>query len=632
MGIIDVRDLGNGFAISHLRRADVGVDIEFALHPVDQNFQVQFTHALDDRLAAFLVGSNLERRVFRRQTGQRHAHFFLIALGLGLHRHFDHRIGKFHPLEHHRIGGVAYGVAGGGGFESHQGDNIAGPGFLYFLAGIGMHFQHPADAFLSVLYRVEDGGTGFDNPGINPEKSQRTDERVVHDLEGQTGKRRVIGKRTELRAMRRSGEEFPMELTITTFEEGEKRMFTAFVRDISEREQILGTLQIAKEEAEAANRAKTDFLSSMSHELRTPMNAVLGFSQLLRRSKKEPLMSKQAKHVEQIEKAGKHLLELINEVLDLSKIESGKLLLSLEDISPSIVILEAFNLVVPMAETQNIGLVDKTGAGEYKNVIVKADYTRFKQVLVNLLSNAVKYSRDAGDVTLEYGEASQEGCVRFSVIDCGLGIPEGKLKEIFQPFTRLGAEDQDIEGTGVGLSITEKLVKLMDGKVGAESMVGEGSTFWFELPLGGEKNGEETASQVKAAKAGKGRDRKCTMLYVEDNPANLRLMEEILADLPNLTLLSAHTPQLGLKLARVCKADLIVLDINLPGLNGFKILNRLRNYEETNNIPVIAISANAMPKDIEKGLSAGFLAYLTKPLNIDQFLDVVESTLGREDQ
>ncbi|MCA1940476.1 MAG: PAS domain S-box protein [Caenispirillum bisanense] len=383
-------------------------------------------------------------------------------------------------------------------------------------------------------------------------------------------------------------------------------------------------LRLAQEEAERANEAKSAFLSSMSHELRTPLNAILGFAQLLEASRKDPLTDKQKSHVQHILKGGQHLLDLINEVLDLARIEAGKLTLSIEDISPADVIDECLSITETLAERRGIA-VQRAFALPLPGV--RADYTRLKQVLLNLLSNAVKYNREEGRITLAVGPGAP-GMLRFAVTDTGRGIPADKFVSLFEPFNRLGAETTEVEGTGIGLTITRELTERMGGTIGVESEVGVGSTFWVEMPLSEarldlpveiEALGDATAD----ASAGPS----LRVLYVEDNPANMRLMEEVMEELGNVDLRTAHTAELGIELAVRERPDLILMDVNLPGMDGFQALAILREQPETRTTPIIALTANATASSIQKGIAAGFTAYLTKPVVIPQLMQAIRDAV-----
>lgn len=427
----------------------------------------------------------------------------------------------------------------------------------------------------------------------------------------------------------KDGHDVPSYFSATTLhdDDGAPTTAYAFVTDMSEQKRIQCELEKAVVEVEKASRAKTEFLSSMSHELRTPMNAVLGFAQLLQMNPQVPLHPRQADSVEQILKAGNHLLELINEILDLSRIESGRINLSLEDIDPREVVEECLTYIQPLAAKRSIAVdADIPAAHEFT---IHTDRTRFKQVLLNLLSNAVKYNVEKGQVTLSI-RTGGAGFVEFSVADTGPGIPEDKQEAIFEPFSRLGAETTDIEGTGIGLTISRKLAKLMGGELNFESVLGQGSKFWIDLP-GSARSGGALLATGDTDKsfpelAGDGH----TVLYVEDNPDNLTLMEHVVSMLDGVELISAHTGELGLEMAEIHRPGVILMDINLPGINGIEALNRLRARDETRFIPVIAISADAMPADIKRGLDAGFDAYLTKPINLVEVVDHLKRALEGE--
>ncbi len=382
-------------------------------------------------------------------------------------------------------------------------------------------------------------------------------------------------------------------------------------------------LENAKLVAEKANLAKSSFISSMSHELRTPLNAILGFAQLLEAGTPPPT-DVQMVRLHQIIKAGWYLLELINEILDLSGIESGKLALARESLLLIDVVRECQIMIEPQAEQRGIR-IDFIPCDD--TLFVNADRTRLKQVLINLLSNAIKYNREHGTVVVVCSAKTSER-IHISVKDSGMGIPPEKLAQLFQPFNRLGQENGTEQGTGIGLVVTKQLTELMGGTIGVESTVGVGSEFWIELirdvipslAVDQALPAEIAQTQVNAALR--------TVLYVEDNPANLMLVEQVIERHPQLRMLSARNGDLGIALAEFHLPDVILMDINLPGISGVQALHLLRGNPVTAHIPVIALSANAMRHDIEQGLEAGFFRYLTKPIKINELMDTLNMALG----
>lgn len=384
----------------------------------------------------------------------------------------------------------------------------------------------------------------------------------------------------------------------------------------------------ANEEAKSANQAKSAFLSSMSHELRTPLNAILGFAQILTSDTLPTSVEQKKEFANHILKSGRHLLTLINEILDLAKVESGTITLSMEPVGLNDILNEVRAMIEPIAATRKVRVLFPDGNG----AMVMADRTRLKQVLLNLLSNAVKYNREEGAVVVSCEHPTPDR-LRLSVQDTGHGLNPEQVAGLFQPFNRLGQEAGAQEGTGIGLVVTKRLVELMGGEISVTSSPGVGSVFSIELastaPLASalpERGPEDKAAPPATPDGGEPH----LVLYVEDNPANLRLVEEIVAFRQDLRLLSAPDGHLGLELAKAHRPDAILMDLNLPGMSGYEVLRQLRADPETTWIPVIALTANAMPRDIERGLAAGFHRYLTKPIDIEKFTEAINSTLAEQ--
>jgi signal transduction histidine kinase/CheY-like chemotaxis protein len=381
-------------------------------------------------------------------------------------------------------------------------------------------------------------------------------------------------------------------------------------------------LEIAKSVAENANLAKSAFLSRMSHELRSPLNAIIGFAQFIETDLPPPSASQQAS-IDQILHAGWYLLALINEILDLAVIESGKMTLSLEPVLLGEVLTECQNMVAHEATTH--GLTTHFAAPP-PTLAVHADRTRLKQVLINLLSNAVKYNSAAGHISVVTSQPDAAH-VRLTVRDTGAGLDAERIAQLFQPFNRLGQEEGGREGTGIGLVVSKRLTELMDGQIGVESAVGFGSAFWIDLlrtPTPAVPESTPTLPLPPVVEAGADASPH-TVLYIEDNPANLLLVERLVARRADLRLLSAVDAASGVALARSALPSVILMDINLPGANGFDAKALLDVHPETAHIPVIALSANAMPRDIAHGVKAGFIRYLTKPVRApDLFAAIAE--------
>lgn len=398
-------------------------------------------------------------------------------------------------------------------------------------------------------------------------------------------------------------------------------------RQINEQERFTEELKVARDLAERSSKAKTDFLSSMSHELRTPLNAILGFAQLLGNGK-QPLAERQQRQVDQILRSGSHLLNLINEVLDLARIESGHTQVSLEPINLQEVIEETLEIVRALAVNQNIGLqVQLEGT---QNCLVEADYTRLKQILINLLSNAIKYNRLAGTVILRC--QLRENRVHISVSDTGIGIAAEQMSMLFEPFNRLGAQNSSIEGTGVGLALTRKLARLMQTDIFVESTVGEGSVFCFELPLVSISSARpldtaavpESATRESAAK-------KHQVLYIEDNPENQRLMQDIFSEIATAQLRCVCSAEAGFEIACSEQPHLILLDIDLPGMNGFQAGRMLKNNPLTSKIPLLAISASCSAEDQQQASALGFAGFYSKPFNLHALAEHIQQLLSEQE-
>ena len=439
----------------------------------------------------------------------------------------------------------------------------------------------------------------------------------------------------ELTASARDGKKTVVSYNATTFYDRERRLQGVFAaaRDVTERkrfEQVLqqsnADLESAKSAAEKANLAKSDFLSSMSHELRSPLNAILGFAQLMESATPSPSAS-QAESIAQILQAGWHLLKLINEILDLAVIESGKVSLSPESVSLPEVMSECQAMMEPLAQQHGIRMTFPQFDDEH-SCFVKADRTRLKQIIINLLSNAIKYNQEQGTVVVDCTVSAPQR-IRIRVADTGAGLPPEKLAQLFQPFNRLGQEAGGEAGTGIGLVVTKRLVELMEGVMGVESTVGVGSVFWCELisaaaPQLNIQSGEAEAT-VRPRFPNLAQRR--TLLYVEDNPANMKLVEQLIARCPDIQLLTAVNGTLGIQIARSAHPDMILMDVNLPGLSGIEAFKILRGDPATAHIPVVALSANAMPRDIATGLDLGFFRYLTKPIKVKEFMDTLNEAL-----
>ena len=438
----------------------------------------------------------------------------------------------------------------------------------------------------------------------------------------------------ELTARARDGKKTMVSYNATTFYDRDRTLQGVFgvARDVTERKRFEQALQetnvemeSAKSAAEKANLAKSDFLSGMSHELRSPLNAILGFAQLMSTATPPPSET-QNESITQILQAGWHLLKLINEILDLSVVESGKVSLSLEPVALSEVLSECQTMM--QAQAQQRGIVMSFPQFE-QPCFVWADQTRLKQIVINLLSNAIKYNQAKGQVTVEYAHMPADR-IRISFKDTGAGLTPEKMTQLFQPFNRLGQEGGSVSGTGIGLVVTKQLVELLGGILGVDSTPGKGSVFWFELRSTPAPELKVIAPQditPKLVIRSTDAPRKL-LLYIEDNPANMKLVERLIERRTDIKLLKAVDGLQGIALARASLPDVILMDINLPGISGIDALKVLREDLATAHIPVVAISANAMTRDIEVGRQLGFFRYLTKPIVVDEFLSTLDLALN----
>jgi PAS domain S-box-containing protein len=467
-------------------------------------------------------------------------------------------------------------------------------------------------------------GAPFKNYFTDPEKAETSIKLVLSE-------KKVTNY--ELTARARDGKETVVSYNAMTFYDRDRKLQGVFAaaRDITERKHLDQVLQeknveleSSKSIAEKANLAKSEFLSSMSHELRSPLNAILGFAQLMESESPLPTPA-QKESIAQILQAGWHLLKLIDEILDLAKVESRQVPLSKEPVSLAEVMLECQGMIEPQAQQRGIRTTFPELDIPY---FVLADRTRVKQVLINLLSNAIKYNKQGGTVEVCCSEGAT-GYIRVSIRDTGAGLDPEQIAQLFQAFNRLAQEGGGEEGTGIGLVVAKRLVELMGGVIGVESEVGVGSVFWFELLsvaephiiVEGGKGASFAESQMSQG------DQVHTLLYIEDNPANLRLVEQIVARQPDIRLLTAVDGNKGIEIARTSQPTVILMDINLPGISGVQALKILREDPVTAHIPIVALSANAMPRDIKNGLEAGFFRYLTKPIKLNEFMDALNVAL-----
>jgi PAS domain S-box-containing protein len=437
----------------------------------------------------------------------------------------------------------------------------------------------------------------------------------------------------EFRGLKKSGAELWLENRVQEVQWNNRPAVLAMTTDVGARKRAEAAVLHAKDEAEAANRAKSEFLSSMSHELRTPLNAVIGFSQLLADDEDNPLNDLQREAVGHIRAGGRHLLALISELLDLARIESGNIALSLEKLDARAHLRDTLDFARPVADEQGVSLSFENRSENMNSPMVIADPKKLRQILLNLITNAIKFNRPNGDVTVCCERVSGD-MIRLSVADTGRGVPTDMQARLFEPFDRLGVEASEVEGTGIGLSITKRLVEKMNGVIAFESVEGRGSTFWVDLPAVESADALRSQTRADGPKIGGDGDIEhekpatSTVLYIEDNIANADLMQAFIDGIPGVALVHATTAELGIDCVADEEPGIILMDLSLPGIDGFEAHERLRANAGTGDIPVIALTADATAWTADRCRDAGFRATITKPIDFGKLKTILAEYIG----